>query len=60
MRSMLDLYEVGGARWTEIIDLTWEARQKGWWQTYGLSDAGYVALETDGVLPGGTDSDGGA
>jgi transcriptional regulator with XRE-family HTH domain len=35
VRSMLDLYDVGGDRWTEIIDLTREARQKGWWHTYG-------------------------
>ncbi len=47
VRSMLDLYDVGGDRWTEIIDLTRQARQKGWWHAYGLSDAGYVALETD-------------
>ena len=31
VRSMLDLYDVGGDRWTEIIDLVREARQKGWW-----------------------------
>jgi hypothetical protein len=49
VRSMLDLYDVGGDRWTEIIDLTREARQKGWWHTYGLSNAGFVALETDAV-----------
>jgi transcriptional regulator with XRE-family HTH domain len=47
VRSMLDLYDVGGDRWTEIIDLTREARQKGWWHTYGLNNAGYVALEAD-------------
>ncbi len=47
VRSMLDLYDVGGDRWTEIIDLTREARQKGWWHAYGISDAGFVALETE-------------
>lgn len=50
VRSMLDLYNVGGAQWTEIIELTREAKQKGWWHPYGLSNAGYVALETDATI----------
>jgi hypothetical protein len=45
VRSMLDLYDVGGQRWTEIIELTREARKKGWWHVYGVDDRGYVALE---------------
>lgn len=47
VRSMLDLYDVGGDRWTEIIDLTREARHKGWWHAYGIRDQGYLALETE-------------
>jgi hypothetical protein len=47
VRSMLDLYGVGGAQWTEIIDMVREAKQKGWWHAYGLKIAGYVALEAD-------------
>ncbi|MFN2496224.1 MAG: helix-turn-helix domain-containing protein [Pseudonocardiaceae bacterium] len=47
VRSMLDLYDVGGERWTEIIDLAREARQKGWWRAYGINNAGFVALEAD-------------
>jgi transcriptional regulator with XRE-family HTH domain len=50
VRSMLDLYDVGGERWTEIIDLTRQARQKGWWHTYGLSNRGYLALEADAAV----------
>ncbi|MGH4016776.1 MAG: helix-turn-helix domain-containing protein [Pseudonocardiaceae bacterium] len=50
VRSMLDLYDVGGARWTEIIDLTREARQKGWWHAYGISGQGYLGLETDATV----------
>jgi hypothetical protein len=50
VRSMLDLYGVGGAQWTEIIDMVREAKQKGWWHPYGLSNAGYVALETDAAI----------
>ncbi|MGH3931723.1 MAG: helix-turn-helix domain-containing protein, partial [Pseudonocardiaceae bacterium] len=50
VRSMLDLYDIGGAQWTEIIDLAREARQKGWWHAYGISNAGFVALETDAAV----------
>jgi hypothetical protein len=50
VRSMLDLYNVGGAQWTEIIDLTREAKQKGWWHAYGLKLAGYPALEADAAV----------
>jgi transcriptional regulator with XRE-family HTH domain len=47
VRSMLDLYDVGGDRWTEIIDLTREAKQKGWWHAYGIRDQGYLSLESE-------------
>lgn len=50
VRSMLDLYDVGGDRWVEIIDLTRDARQKGWWRAYGISGQGYVGLETDAAV----------
>lgn len=38
VRSMLDLYDVGGDIWTELIELTRESRKKGWWQAYGLGE----------------------
>jgi transcriptional regulator with XRE-family HTH domain len=47
VRSMLDLFDVGGDRWTEILELTREAATKGWWRAYGLDDRGYVPLEAD-------------
>ena len=50
VRSMLDLYDVGGDRWTEIVDLTRQARQKGWWRAYGIRDQGYLGLETDAAV----------
>jgi hypothetical protein len=50
VRSMLDLYNVGGAQWTEIVELTREARRKGWWHAYGVSNAGFLALETDAAV----------
>jgi hypothetical protein len=30
VHSVLDLYHVGGTQWTEILELTREAKQKGW------------------------------
>lgn len=50
VRSMLDLYGAGGERWTELIELTRQTRQKGWWRAYGLDDLGYVPLETEATL----------
>ncbi|HKR52519.1 MAG TPA: helix-turn-helix transcriptional regulator [Pseudonocardiaceae bacterium] len=50
VRSMLDLYNVGGAQWTEIIDLTREARKKNEWHAYGISDHGYLRLEIDAAV----------
>ncbi len=47
VRSMLDLFDVGGSRWTEILDLTREASVKGWWRAYGLDDKGYLPLESE-------------
>jgi transcriptional regulator with XRE-family HTH domain len=46
VRSMLDLYD-GSARWDELIELTRQTRQKGWWRAYGLDDKGYVPLEAE-------------
>ncbi len=50
VRSMLDLYNAGGPQWTEIIDLTREARKKDEWHAYGIRRQGYVALEADAVV----------
>ncbi|GDY31302.1 helix-turn-helix domain-containing protein [Gandjariella thermophila] len=49
VRSMLDLYN-GSDCWNELLDLARQARRKGWWQEYGISDYGYVALETDAAV----------
>jgi len=50
VRSMLDLYDVGGERWTEIIDLTREARKKDEWHSYGIGGQGYLRLEMDAAV----------
>jgi hypothetical protein len=61
VKSMLDLYDAGGAQWTEILDLTRRAREKAWYRGYGLGDTSYVGFEAAalevqeyaaGVLPG--------
>jgi hypothetical protein len=50
VRSMLDLYNVGGAQWTEILELVRETKKKGWWHAYGLGNEGYLALEADAAV----------
>ncbi|TCP54116.1 helix-turn-helix protein [Tamaricihabitans halophyticus] len=45
LKAMLDVYGVPASDWTWYLDLGREARKKGWWQAYGLSAMGYVALE---------------
>ena len=47
VRSMMDVFGVGGERWGEIIELTREANAKGWWRAYGLDDHCYVPLEAE-------------
>ena len=50
VRSMLDLYDVGGERWTEIIDMVRETRKKGEWHSYGIGGQGYLRLEMDAAM----------
>jgi transcriptional regulator with XRE-family HTH domain len=48
LRSMLDLYEIGGDRWPGLIEMALHAREKGWWHEYGPGVAGmYVDYETE-------------
>jgi hypothetical protein len=47
VRGMLDLYDVGGDRWTELVELAREALQPGWWRAYGLGNNSYIAFETE-------------
>jgi transcriptional regulator with XRE-family HTH domain len=47
VRSMMDVFGVGGDRWGEIVELTREAGAKGWWRAYGLDDHCYVPLEAE-------------
>lgn len=51
VKSMLDLYDTGGDRWTELLALTREARQKGWWQAYGIGEHDfYVGFEAEASM----------
>jgi transcriptional regulator with XRE-family HTH domain len=48
VKSMLDLYDVGGDRWTTTLELVREARKKQWWQKYSLGGQySYVGFEAD-------------
>jgi hypothetical protein len=49
MKSMLDEYEVMGDEWAQYLQMTREARQKGWWRAYSKHNT-YVSLETDATL----------
>ena len=50
VRTMMDVYGVGGPQWGELLDLTRSASEKGWWRAYGLDDKGYVPLEAEATL----------
>lgn len=43
VRSMMDVYD---QRLDDVLDLIRQARTKGWWKQYGISDKDFVALET--------------
>jgi hypothetical protein len=48
VRGMLDLYDVGGDRWTELVELAREAQRPGWWRAYGLGKhAWYIGYEAE-------------
>ncbi len=48
LRSMLDLYEIGGDRWPGLIEMALHAREKGWWHEFGPNVAGtYIDFETE-------------
>jgi transcriptional regulator with XRE-family HTH domain len=47
VKSMLDVYDVGGARWSELMELAREAHRPGWWRAYGLGNNSYIAFETE-------------
>lgn len=43
VRSMMDIYD---QRLDDVLDLIRQARTKGWWKQFGISDKDFVALET--------------
>ena len=43
VRSMMDVYD---QRLDDVLDLIRQARTRGWWKQYGISDKDFVALET--------------
>jgi transcriptional regulator with XRE-family HTH domain len=50
VKSMLDVYDVGGDRWTELVELAREAQRPGWWRAYRLGKhTMYLGYETEAV-----------
>jgi hypothetical protein len=49
LRSMMDLYQVDGDTWKQMLAMCREGRQRGWWRAYGLGDDSYVGFETAAV-----------
>lgn len=47
VKSMLDLYGVGGEQWEELIGLAVAVRQPGWWRALGVGDNSYVGFEAE-------------
>ncbi|WP_020669322.1 helix-turn-helix domain-containing protein [Amycolatopsis nigrescens] len=46
VKGMLDLYGIPVNDWEPYLEMTREARKKGWWQAYGVPAHAYVSLET--------------
>lgn len=50
VKSMLDLYDIGGDRWTDTLQLVRDARKKAWWEAFSLHENdSYVKYEADAV-----------
>lgn len=48
VKSMLDLFDVGGDSWGELVDLTRQTNhRRAWYRAYGLGDNSYVGYETE-------------
>jgi transcriptional regulator with XRE-family HTH domain len=47
VKSMLDLFDAGGAMWNELLALAREVAKPAWYRAYGLGDNSYVGYETE-------------
>lgn len=47
IKSLLDLYDIGGDHWEEMLALAREVNEGGWWRAYGLGDNSYIGYETE-------------
>ncbi|GDY31144.1 helix-turn-helix domain-containing protein [Gandjariella thermophila] len=45
LRAMLDVYGLTVDQWQPYLDMYERARERGWWQAYGVDDRGFIALE---------------
>lgn len=49
VKSMLDLYDIGGDRWTELTELAVEALEPGWWKNFKIGSDTFLAYETEAI-----------
>ncbi len=47
LRTMMDVYD---QRFDDLMEMSRQARRKGWWKQYGISDSDFVALEAGASL----------
>lgn len=47
LRAMLDLYGLTVDVWDPYLTMAERARERGWYQAYGLDDYGYVSMEDE-------------
>jgi transcriptional regulator with XRE-family HTH domain len=48
LKSMLDIYNIGGDRWPGLIEMAVRAVERGWWHEFGPETVGtYVDFETE-------------
>lgn len=47
LQAMLDVYGLVSSDWPPYVAMWEQAKQKGWWRSYGLADRGYIPLESE-------------
>jgi transcriptional regulator with XRE-family HTH domain len=50
LRAMLDLYGLTVDQWQPYLDMYERAKERGWWQAYGVDARGFIALEHEACV----------
>lgn len=50
LRAMLDVYGLTADQWQPYLDMYDRAKERGWWQAYGVDARGFIALEHEACL----------